>query len=155
MFNVSCFLLLFSFVVVFYMCHAFKRSGNQQFFGVCFSCTIFCWHPLYVCNRNFTSVLTMPIFLGDIFCLSAVLSPDAFSELWQVHGPLAFLGMRIACLVADLLNHRVMRWSPGDISGELVAGGHDFGDGLAQLRNPCCFAVGPDGFVMLLTRIIM
>ncbi len=42
-----------------------------------------------------------------------------------------------------------MRWSPGDISGDLVAGGDDPGDGVAQLRNPCCIAVCHDGFLFV------
>ena len=99
--------------------------------------------------------MTTPFFLGVTSCLPPWLIhvfsrirrlPSArFSELWQLHGIVVGLRMRIACLVADCFNHRVMRWSPGATCGELVAGGHDFGDCLDQLSHPCCIAVGPDG----------
>ena len=69
--------------VSFIMCHAFITVGNQLYFGVfLFLCTMRRWHAQYACKRNVTYLLTLSALLGDISCLSDVLSSDAFSELW-------------------------------------------------------------------------
>lgn len=51
--------------------------------------------------------------------------------------------------VADIGNHRVMKWRLGWQSGVLVAGGNGPGDGLHQLNQPMDVAVDADGFLIV------
>merc|ERR1719362_1555404 len=44
-------------------------------------------------------------------------------------------------VIADSLNHRILRWFPGAESGVLVAGGHGFGSKKTQLHLPNGVAV--------------
>lgn len=44
-------------------------------------------------------------------------------------------------VIADSMNHRILRWSPGSDSGKLVAGGHGFGSKDTHLHLPNAVAV--------------
>jgi len=52
-------------------------------------------------------------------------------------------------LVADMMNHRVMRWRRGATSGEIVAGGRDRGSRLNQLNRPTGLALDKTGALFI------
>lgn len=59
---------------------------------------------------------------------------EAGKGLHQLSWPFSIrLDKQGRLLIADLFNHRVLRWAPGQPEGQVVAGGNGIGDGLHQL----------------------
>jgi len=71
----------------------------------------------------------------------------AGSGLHQLHGPRTLLmePETGAMIIADLWNHRVMRWMPGAEAGEIIAGGNGTGKKINQIAWPYGLALDHDG----------
>jgi len=66
---------------------------------------------------------------------------DYGSKLTQLHFPRGVVVDQGSYVIADSMNHRILRWIPGSNNGTLVAGGHGFGSKKTQLHLPDAVAV--------------
>ena len=70
---------------------------------------------------------------------------ESGGALNQFNEPLDVFAKNDTLYVADLKNHRIMRWDPGATEGVLVAGGNGEGSNLNQLYLPISVAVASNG----------
>jgi len=66
---------------------------------------------------------------------------DFGSKLTELRLPRGVVVDQGDYVIADSMNHRILRWTPGSDSGTLVAGGHDFGSKDTHLHLPDAVAV--------------
>ncbi len=70
---------------------------------------------------------------------------ESGGALNQFNEPLDVFAKNDTLYVADLKNHRILRWDPGATEGVLVAGGNGEGSNLNQLYLPISVAVASNG----------